>query len=152
MLRSDEDYMLALALQQEDAAALVHNPSAQSVRMGDEAVAMALLGEEQAMLEQQTGGGVDDATFAGVPIREDRDRYATRFFFLVTQESSRRNYLFRRFLDFEHRGDSSTSSPCNYNRFSRMNTVLIHFWPSPFIVLFPEEVRGAMQWCLPRKE
>eukprot|EP00904_Undaria_pinnatifida_P005402 jgi/Undpi1/1992/HiC_scaffold_12.g05379.m1 len=59
----DQDYMLALALQQEDASALAsasgptpRAPStSQTAPTGDEAVALALHQEERALLEQRTG-------------------------------------------------------------------------------------------------
>lgn len=80
LLRSDADYMLALALQQEDASALASTSPDQSTLLGDEAVAMALLGqEEHPPLEQRLGGGNADPPLAvagqGVPFREDRDRF-----------------------------------------------------------------------------
>lgn len=60
---SDQDYMLALALQQEDASALAsasgptpRAPStSQTAPTGDEAVALALHQEERALLEQRIG-------------------------------------------------------------------------------------------------
>lgn len=81
LLCSDTDYMIALALQQEDASALASASPTQPDLAGDEAVAMALLSEDRALLEQQRiGGGNDDTTLAagrqGVPVREDRDRFA----------------------------------------------------------------------------
>lgn len=76
---SDTDYMLALALQQEDASALTSASPTQPDIAGDEAVAMALLNEDRALLEQRTAGGNDDTTRVagrqGVPVREDRDRF-----------------------------------------------------------------------------
>lgn len=76
---SDADYMLALALQQEDASALASAAPTQPDLAGDEAVAMALLNEDRALLEQRTAGGNDDTTLVagrhGVPSREDRDRF-----------------------------------------------------------------------------
>lgn len=77
---SDTDYMLALALQQEDASALGSASPTQPDLAGDEAVAMALLNEDRALLEQQRiGGGNDNTTLVagrqGVPVREDRDRF-----------------------------------------------------------------------------
>lgn len=72
--------MLALALQQEDALASA-SPD-QSAGFGDEAVAMALQGEERGMLEQQRiGRGNLDPALAvgrdGGSFREDRDRFVT---------------------------------------------------------------------------
>lgn len=79
LLCSDADYMLALALQQEDASALASASPTQPELVGDEAVAMALLNEDRALLEQRLGGGNEDTTLAagrqGVPFREDRDRF-----------------------------------------------------------------------------
>lgn len=79
LLCSDTDYMLALALQQEDASALGSASPTLPDLAGDEAVAMALLSEDRALLEQRAGGGNDDTNFAagrqGVPLREDRDRF-----------------------------------------------------------------------------
>lgn len=72
--------MLALALQQEDASALASASPTQPDLVGDEAVAMALLSEDRALLEQRIGGGNDDRTLTagsqGVPFREDRGRFA----------------------------------------------------------------------------
>lgn len=71
-----EDYMLALALQQEDASALASTSPNQSAVLGDEAVAMALQGEERGLLEQRIGRDNVDSTLAGAPpFREDRDRF-----------------------------------------------------------------------------
>lgn len=62
-LYSDQDYLLALALQHEDASALASasgpTPRApltsQTAPTGDEAVALALHQEERALLEQRIG-------------------------------------------------------------------------------------------------
>lgn len=67
---SDQDYMLALALQQEDASALASasGPTArapstsQTAPTGDEAVALALHRQERALLEQRIGGDRATAT------------------------------------------------------------------------------------------
>lgn len=79
LLNSDADYMLALALQQEDASALASASPTQPDLVGDEAVAMALLNEDRALLDQRIGGGDHDTTIVarrqGVPSREDRDRF-----------------------------------------------------------------------------
>lgn len=74
--------MLALALQQEDALASA-SPN-QPADFGDEAVAMALQGEERGMLEQQRigRGNVDTALGVGRDggsLREDRDRLVTLY-------------------------------------------------------------------------
>ncbi|CAM9653922.1 unnamed protein product [Laminaria digitata] len=66
----DQDYMLALALQQEDASALAtaSGPTArapstsQTAPTGDEAVALALHRQERALLEQRIGGDRATAT------------------------------------------------------------------------------------------
>lgn len=85
---SDQDYMLALALQHEDASALASasgpNPRAPSTSrtapVGDEAVALALHQEERALLEQRIGGDRATATLAtanqGEPLREGTVRGA----------------------------------------------------------------------------
>lgn len=79
LLCSNADYMLALALQQEDASALASASPAQPGPVGDEAVAMALLTEDRALQEQRIGDGNHDTTLVagsqGVPFREDRDRF-----------------------------------------------------------------------------
>ena len=71
--------MLALALQQEDASTLASASPIQPDLAGDEAVAMALLSEDRALLEQRTGSGNDNTTAVaggqGTPAREDRDRF-----------------------------------------------------------------------------
>lgn len=84
---SDQDYMLALALQQEDASAL---PSAsepiprgtlnhQTAPVGDEAVALALHREERALLEQRIEANDASIAAAGgqrASSREDSTRRA----------------------------------------------------------------------------
>ena len=87
--------MLALALQQEDASAA--SPTQPSLA-GDEAVAMALLREDRALLGQQRIRGGDDYTTLvngrqGAPVREDRDRFVppvTRFACLPPRAFTRR--------------------------------------------------------------
>lgn len=103
---SDQDYMLALALQQEDASALASAsgptprapPTSQTAPVGDEAVALALHQEERALLEQRIGGDRATSTLPaanqGEPLREgavrgvatdrrglqDRDRLVAKAF------------------------------------------------------------------------
>lgn len=80
LLYSDPDYMLALALQQEDETALESTSPNQATVLGEEAVAMALFGqEERAPLEQRLGGGTAGLPLAptgqGAPFTEDEDRF-----------------------------------------------------------------------------
>lgn len=73
---SDPDYMLALALQQEDESALESTSPNPSNVLGDEAVAMALFGQdERAPVEQRLGGSTADAPLAAAGHGTDQDRF-----------------------------------------------------------------------------
>lgn len=83
--RSDQDYMLALALQQEDASSASRlTPPAPSAHhaapVDDEVVARALQQEEQALLEQHPRTNSAAPTRAmrgqGMAFREDENRGA----------------------------------------------------------------------------
>lgn len=81
---SDPDYMLALALQQEDESALESTSPNPSTVLGEEAVAMALFGQdERAPVEQRLGGGTADAPLATAGHGTDQDRFVALFHALV---------------------------------------------------------------------
>ncbi|CAM9430909.1 unnamed protein product [Hapterophycus canaliculatus] len=74
-LHDDADYVLALALQEEDASGNPQGVSpGQSAVLGDEAMAMALHQEERVMLERRIGSGHVAPPREGVPLGEERDR------------------------------------------------------------------------------